>query len=307
MGRSVIVTGANCGLGLETARVLVNVGAHVVLACRSTANAEAAVASIRAQTPPGCTGTATPLVLDLGSFASIRAFVAAFLALGRPLHILVNNAGVMACPLSRTADGLEMQMGVNHFGHFLLTTLLLPALKASAPARVICLSSTGHFLFPPATGIDWANIGGEHGYDMWRKYGESKLANVLFAVELNRRMAAEGVDVKAIPLHPGAILGTNLSRHFGFGVITRMLGYPRVWRIICGGIPNKTIPQGTSTTIVAALAPDASPGRYYSDCAEEEVMVHPLAYDVEQARRLWEVSLVVTAGAAAAPITPTPK
>jgi len=274
--------------------VLVNVGAHVVLACRSLANAEAAAATIRTQVPPGCTGTATPLALDLASFASIRAFVAAYEALDRPLHILINNAGVMACPLARTVDGLEMQMGVNHFGHFLLTHLLLPKLKASAPSRVIALSSMGHLLFPPASGIDWSNIGGDRGYDMWLKYGESKLANVLFAVELNRRMTEEGVDVKAIPLHPGAILGTQLARHFGFGVITRMLSYPRVWRILCGGAANKTIAQGSSTTLVAALAPDVAAGRYYCDCVEEEVAVHPLAYDREHAARLWDVSLVVT-------------
>jgi NAD(P)-dependent dehydrogenase (short-subunit alcohol dehydrogenase family) len=196
-GRIAVVTGANGGLGLETARELTRTGAHVVMAVRDREKAVAARDSIAREIP----GASLELVtLDLGSLESVHTAASAMLAAHPVVDILVNNAGVMGIPYRTTADGFEMQLGVNHLGHFALTALLAPALLRSRGARVVSITSFGRFLGRP---IDPADLSMERRYDPWRAYGRSKLANLQFAVELNRLLAAAGSPAKACAADPG--------------------------------------------------------------------------------------------------------
>lgn len=203
-GKHVVVTGANCGIGLETARALASVGSIVTLCSRSPKNGENAVNIIKKSHPDAQVSFA---VLDLGSFESIRKFAADYIASGNPLHVLVNNAGVMANPRTLTSNGLEEQLGVNHVGHFLLTTQLLSVLERSGtkevPSRVINVASIANWIFGPEFGVDISKINDEASYNPWRRYGESKLANILFSKELQRRMETEGKPVISVSLHPG--------------------------------------------------------------------------------------------------------
>src|SRR5215831_6930366 len=203
-GKVALVTGGSSGLGQETARVLAERGAHVILTARDVPKGEAVAAGIRAS-------TGNPRVdveeLELGSLASIRAFASRFLSRHDRLHVLVDNAGVMACPFGKTADGFELPFGTNHLGHFLMTCLLAPALRRGAPSRVVSVSSRGHRFSP----VVFEDIHFERRpYDKWLSYGQAKTANVLLAVALERRVAPHGVHANA--LHPGAIL-TELGRH----------------------------------------------------------------------------------------------
>jgi NAD(P)-dependent dehydrogenase (short-subunit alcohol dehydrogenase family) len=203
-GLLVLVTGGSSGLGQETARALAAKGAHVVLTARDVTKGRAVADAIAAST-----GNQHVEVeeVELGSLASIRAFAARFLARHERLDVLVNNAGVMACPFAHTVDGFEMQFGTNHVGHFLLTCLIAPALRKGAPSRVVSLSSRGHHIAP----VDFGDPNFEHRpYQKWASYGQSKTANVLFAVGLERRLGVAGVHAYA--LHPGAIM-TELARH----------------------------------------------------------------------------------------------
>jgi NAD(P)-dependent dehydrogenase (short-subunit alcohol dehydrogenase family) len=196
-GRVAVVTGANGGLGLEVARELARKGALVVMAARDQRKAASAREAIGSQVP----GAALELQpLDLASLASVRQAAAAILAGHRRVDILVNNAGLMAIDERRTEDGFEMQLGVNHLGHFALTGLLLPALLASDGARVVSVTSTGRHFGRP---IDPANPNLEGHYDPWRAYGQSKLASLHFALELDRRFRAAGTPARSIVVHPG--------------------------------------------------------------------------------------------------------
>ena len=196
-GAVAVVTGANGGLGLEVARELARKGGHVVMAARDQAKAEAAVASIRDQVP-GASLELQPL--DLASQASVREAAKRILAGHGRIDILVNNAGLMAIPERRTEDGFEMQLAVNHLGHFTLTALLLPALLAGDGARVVSVTSTGRHAGRP---LDPANPHLAGDYDPWRAYGQSKLANVHFALELDRRFRGAGAPARSIVVHPG--------------------------------------------------------------------------------------------------------
>src|SRR5829696_5851911 len=199
-GRTAVVTGANSGLGLVTTRELARAGARVVMACRNLTKGEAARREIEAAVP----GAALELEeLDLSSLDSVRAFADRF---DGGLDLLVNNAGVMATPRRRTADGFELQFGTNHLGHFALTELLLPAMEGRPDARVVTLSSTAH-----RTGrIAFDNLSGDRRYFRWRAYGQAKLANLLFALELERRLRAAGSTIKSMAAHPG-YAATNLQ------------------------------------------------------------------------------------------------
>jgi NAD(P)-dependent dehydrogenase (short-subunit alcohol dehydrogenase family) len=200
-GRRVVITGANSGIGLEAARVLVAHGATVVLACRDVVKGEAAAASITPGGAGGTTGRAVGAHLDLASFASIHRFAEASAAEGEPIDALVDNAGVMACPLAFTEDGLELQMGTNHFGHALLTSLLLPRLAAGA--RVVVVSSIaarGGNLTASTTAED---LTAPAPYRPQAVYANTKQANLLFAVELQRRLIASGNGTTVIAVHPG--------------------------------------------------------------------------------------------------------
>jgi NAD(P)-dependent dehydrogenase (short-subunit alcohol dehydrogenase family) len=283
-GKVALITGGSSGLGQETARVLAERGCHVVLTARDLPKGEAVAAGIRAST-----GNRDVQVeeLELGSLKHVRAFARRFLARHPKLHILVNNAGVMACPPAKTADGFELQFGSNHVGHFLTTCLLAPALCQAAPSRVVSVSSRGHHLSP----VVFDDIPFERRpYDKWLAYGQSKTANVLFAVGLEQRLGARGVHANA--LHPGGIL-TELGRHLQSEDLQFLQTRNR-------GMKFKSVEAGAATSVFAAVAPELEGrgGLYLEDCHVAAVNDAPdaldgvksYALDPRNAERLWEVS-----------------
>jgi NAD(P)-dependent dehydrogenase (short-subunit alcohol dehydrogenase family) len=280
-GKVAIVTGASTGIGLETARALADAGAHVVLAARDVAKTDAAAETIRESVPDAVVEVG---LLDLTSLDSVRAFAAGFLAGHDELHLLVNNAGVMYTPLGRTAEGFELQFGTNHVGHFLLTCLLVPALVAGAPSRVVNLSSGGHV----GSDIVWDDPNYERrDYDKFAAYGQSKTANILFSVELDRRLAPRGVHAYAV--HPGMI-STELGRYMTRDDVKELMA--RAKRGPSGGMPpRKRVALGAATTVWAATAPELEDqgGTYLADCQVNDQHA-PWARDPESARRLWALS-----------------
>jgi NAD(P)-dependent dehydrogenase (short-subunit alcohol dehydrogenase family) len=282
-GRRAIVTGGASGIGIETARALAGAGAEVTLAVRNTEAGERTAADIIAST-----GNKQVLVapLDLADQASVAALVAGW---NGPLHILVNNAGIMASPLMRTPQGWEMQFATNHLGHFALATGLHHALAAAGGARVVSVSSSAHHRSP----VIFDDIHFEHRpYEPWAAYGQSKTANVLFGVEATKRWASDGITVNA--LMPGGIR-TNLQRYVSDEELERM-------RVAAGvtGATWKTPEQGAATSILVATSPllDGVGGRYFEDCNEAEAGklsarngVAAYALDPEAAARLWQVSV----------------
>ncbi|XP_004624827.1 retinol dehydrogenase 11 [Octodon degus] len=269
-GKVAIVTGANTGIGKETAKELARRGARVYLACRDVQKGEAVAREIQA-----VTGNQQVLVrkLDLADTKCIRAFAKDFLEEEKHLHILINNAGVMMCPYSKTADGFEMHIGVNHLGHFLLTHLLLEKLKESAPSRIINVSSSGHLLGR----IQFHNLQGEKFYHSGLAYCHSKLANVLFTRELARRLQGSGVT--AYSVHPGTV-HSQLTRHSAL--------MKCMWWLFSYFI--KTPQQGAQTSLHCALAEglEALNGNHFSDC--QVTWVSGQARNETIARRLWDVS-----------------
>lgn len=289
-GRTAIVTGGATGIGIETARALALAGADVMLAVRNLEAGEAAAADINASI-----GDDRVIVgkLDLSDLASVAAFVTAWG--DQPLNILVNNAGVMACPLAYTTDGLEMQVGTNHFGHFLLGVGLARALmngeEEGRTARVVSLSSIGH----RRSGVNFDDIHyRERAYDKWESYGQAKTANALFAVGFHRRFADLGVTANAVM--PGGIM-TPLQRHLPQEEMVAM-----GWMDADGNVRAgfKTPSQGASTSVWAAVGPELEGvgGLYLENCgqappfdkANPMVGVMPHALDPEAADRLWAVS-----------------
>lgn len=290
-GRLVIVTGANSGIGLEAARQLAAHGASVTLAVRDTAKGEQARQRIAAQAPEARLEVAR---LDLADLASVRGFAADWSA-GHPegLDVLVNNAGVMAIPRRQTADGFEMQLGTNHLGHFALTGLLLPALVARPRSRVVTVSSGAHRLGR----MDFDDLMGTRRYNAWRAYGQSKLANLLFTSELQRRLDLDGLTVRAMAAHPG-YAATNLQ-----GVGPAMSG--RTWLAAPMDLANRVLAQsaemGALPTLFAATAPGLPGNAYIGPDGFMEQRGHPrivdrsgAAKDAAAARRLWTVSEELT-------------
>lgn len=287
-GKVAIVTGASGGLGAETARALASKGASVTIAARDVARAEATATDIRAST-----GNVNVVVneLHLDKPASVRSFATKFLRNNDSINLLINNAGVMACPLSRTEEGWEMQFATNHLGHFLLTCLLSPALIAGAPARVVNLSSAGHL----RSGIDFDDIHfNNREYDKLVSYGQSKTANILFSIELDRRLKDRGVQANAV--HPGIIV-TDLGRHMSEeDVAALMAGRPAD----SPPMVFKEVPAGAATSVWAAVAPELEGigGRYALDCRLVDPendepgtdMWAKWAQDEELAARLWTAS-----------------
>ncbi|MFF3361945.1 SDR family NAD(P)-dependent oxidoreductase [Streptomyces misionensis] len=277
-GRRAVVTGASSGLGAETARALAATGAAVTLAVRDVTAGKRVAEDITESTGNQEVNVAH---LDLADPGSVTAFVAAWRG---PLHVLVNNAGVMACPERYTEQGWEWQFATNHLGHFALATGLHDALAAAGDARVVVVSSTGHQRSP----IVWDDIDfAFRPYDPWLAYGQSKTANVLFAVEATRRWADDNITANA--LMPGAIY-TNLQRHTGGR------GSGRVPAHLI-----KTVEQGAATSVLLATSPllEGVGGRYFVDCNETEVVdrrsgtlhgVARYAVDPDNARRLWALS-----------------
>jgi NAD(P)-dependent dehydrogenase (short-subunit alcohol dehydrogenase family) len=293
-GKTVIVTGANTGLGLETARAFAAKGADVVLACRNTEKGAAARAEIEAEDPAG---TATVLELDLADLDSIRAFADAFTDAHDDLHVLCNNAGVMAIPRSETADGFETQLGVNHLGHFALTGHLLDTLRetgtADEPARVATMSSGAH----ERGRIDFDDLHGERSYAKWGAYAQSKLANLLFAYELDRRLDAAGAPVLSVAAHPGWA-ATDLQRRGPeqSGSTLRKLGMRAANALFAQSAADGALPY-----LYAATMPDVSSGDYYGPGgianmrgAPEKQRSSSRSADEGTAYRLWTVSAEAT-------------
>uniref|UniRef100_A0A8C6L5M9 Si:dkey-23o4.6 n=1 Tax=Nothobranchius furzeri TaxID=105023 RepID=A0A8C6L5M9_NOTFU len=276
-GKTVLVTGANTGIGKETCRDLAARGARVVMACRDLVRAEQAAEKIRRSTG---NGNVVIRHLDLASIYSVTQFAKDFQDSEDRLDVLINNAGVMMCPRKITEDGFETQMAVNHLGHFLLTNLLLPMLRSSAPSRVINVSSIAH----QGGRIDFDDLFfTKRPYSALGSYRQSKLANVLFTRELARRLTGSGVS--AFCLHPG-VIRTELSRHVEsqFPLIGALMRLP-------GLLLMKTPWQGCQTTLFCAVTPglEDRSGCYFSDCTEKEVA--PEGQDDKVARRLWEESI----------------
>jgi NAD(P)-dependent dehydrogenase (short-subunit alcohol dehydrogenase family) len=283
-----IVTGGYSGLGTETVKALVGAGAHVVVPARRRATAEDAL--------DGVSGIEID-ELDLGDQASVRTFAERFLATGRSLDLLINNAGIMALPETRVGPGWEAQFATNHLGHYALTNLLWPRLVAAGGARVVALSSRGH----KRSGIRFDDLMFEHGYDRWEAYGQSKSANSLFAVQLDA--LGQNVGVRAFAVHPGPIM-TPLQRHLSPEFL-REAG----WVDEQGNLSErfKTPEQGAATATWAATSPrlDGMGGVYCENCdiAEQTVPGSPTAeesgvdahaIDPEIATRLWTVSAELT-------------
>ncbi|MFZ5668659.1 MAG: oxidoreductase [Pseudomonadota bacterium] len=295
-GRTAIVTGAATGIGVETARALAAAGADVVIAARKPDLAAEACADINGTAKgPG----ARFEMLDLSDFASIRAFAERW---GEaPLNILINNAAVMACPLERTKDGLEMQIGTNHFGHYLLSVLLAPALEAGAagagrPSRLVALSSIGH----RRSDINWDDPHyRSRPYDKWESYGQAKTANALFAVGFHKRFKDRGVTANAVM--PGGIM-TPLQRHLPHEEMVALGWIDEGTGKIRDGF--KTPEQGASTSVWAAVGPELEGvgGLYLENCGQAAPWsaeapwagVLPHALDPESADRLWALSAETT-------------
>ncbi|KAI5067006.1 hypothetical protein GOP47_0017534 [Adiantum capillus-veneris] len=282
-----IVTGASSGVGAETARVLAMRGAQVVMAVRSVSSGEAVKQSILQETS---NARVHVLQLDLSSMASVRKFASEFQALNLPLNILINNAGVMACPFELSTDGIEKQFATNHIGHFLLTELVLDNMKRTAQesgieGRIVIVSSDAHFLSYKG-GIWFDSLNDKSGYYSWLAYGQSKLANILHAKELTRRFQEEGVCIIANALHPGSIM-TGLQKHSLLAGKVLPFLVPFMW---------KTIPQGAATQCLLALHPFVKgvSGNYFVNCNESTPSGN--ANNPELAKTLWEVSQKIISG-----------
>ena len=283
-GRVAVVTGATTGLGHETARALAAGGAEVVLCGRTAKKCEAAAEAISETVSAAKLSTA---VFDLADLPTVRAGAASILEQHPVIQLLVNNAGVMFTPEGRTAQGFETQFGTNHLGHFVLTNHLLGALRAGAPARIVNLSSAGHH----SGQIRWDDLHFEaEPYDKFEAYGQSKTANILFSVELDRRLAGSGVRANAV--HPGMII-TDLARHMDSDDLTELQRRAAA-RAASGagpGLPNfKSVQQGAATSVWAAVSADMTDvgGSYCEDAAIS--VAADYATDVDYAARLWSVS-----------------
>ena len=285
-GKRALVTGASSGLGVETVRTLAGAGAAVVMSARDAQKLTAARDEVLQQLPDA---QLDMLIMDLADLESVRAAADQALQKYSQINLLINNAGVMACPLMRTAQGFEMQFGTNHLGHFLFTCLLVPALIAGAPARVVNLSSAGH---------KFANINledpnyRERDYEKWQAYGESKTANALFSVGLDARLRAQGV--RALAVHPGVIM-TELSRHMEEAdFLTLSERSPSGEELVF-----KSLEQGAATSVWAATSAQLADegGIYLENCeiATNSVQggntgVESYALDSAAAEQLWTLS-----------------
>ncbi|MWV38376.1 oxidoreductase [Natrialba sp. INN-245] len=287
-GRTAVVTGANSGIGLETTRELTRNGATVVMACRDDRRGVAAARSIRSEIPVADVRVET---CDLASLESIRAF--ADRVADEPVDVLINNAGTMAIPRRETEDGFETQFGVNHLGHFALTGSLLENLRRAGDtgrkARVVTVSSGLH-----ARGeIDFSDVQGEREYDRWTAYAQSKLANVLFAYELERRLRTEGADVLSTAVHPG-YADTNLQFR---GIGGRGAWIRTAVRRLSNAVFAQSASKGALPTLYAATSPDVEGGGYYGPGGLLNMRGPPQrqassdrSYDRKAARRLWDLS-----------------
>ncbi|CAF0979031.1 unnamed protein product [Adineta steineri] len=287
-GKVVFITGATSGIGVETARALASTNAHVFITARDMNRGAQVAEDIKKTTG---NNQVDVLELDLTSLESVRNCVHQFRLHKLPINILICNAGIMACPYSKTKDGYELQLGVNHLAHFLLVTSLLPELKAGKPARVIMVSS----VLNKFQGINFEDINWEKNYDKWLAYGQSKTANILFALQLNKLYKSEGL--RAFALNPGAIM-TNLQNVLPIEE-QQAMGYFKEDGTLADYF--KSVEQGASTSVYAALASelDHSDGEYLEDCAITRIVNDnktefigraPHAADMKAAEQLWTLS-----------------
>jgi len=285
-GRTAVVTGANSGLGLETARELARHGADVVLACRDTAKGERALQDIRASAPDARLEVAA---LDLASLDSVKAFATTLSERNGGIDLLINNAGVMASPHRRTSDGFELQFGTNVLGHFALTAQLLEQLKGRPDARVVTLSSNGHKLGR----IKFDDLQSERRYNRWVAYNQSKLADLMLALELDRRLRAAGSAVKSVAAHPG-YSATNLQSAAAPAI-------DRWTMALTNMLVAQDARMGALPTLYAATQPSLEGGVYVGPDGIGELRGHPrvvtpsrAARDPEAAARLWEAAEQLT-------------
>lgn len=285
-GRIVIITGGNSGLGFEAARVLSNRGAKVILACRNQGKGEAACSTIRA----GNLGADVLFApLDISDLQSVRRFARHILDAYPKFDLLINNAGIMATPYAKSKDNFEMQLATNHLGHFALTGLLLPRMKAVAGSRIVAVSS----IAARSGQIDFKDLMGERTYDPWKAYNQSKLANLMFGIELQRRLARANAATVALIAHPGASR-TNLFSTPGAALTKRVLA--PLMRFLF-----QEAKQGVLPVLYAATSATIKPGAYYGPDRFNEMKGSPspakvpsAADDAAAARTLWEVSETLT-------------
>jgi NAD(P)-dependent dehydrogenase (short-subunit alcohol dehydrogenase family) len=283
-GKTVLITGGSSGLGAETARAMAAKGAEVTITARTNAKGQPTVDQIKASTGKIISVEA----LELGSTKSIHAFADRINSSGRKIDILINNAGIMACPQGTTDDGFEMQFGTNHLGHFLMTCLIAPSLADGG--RIVVLSSSAHQM----SDVMFDDIDMKKGgYERWRSYGQSKTANALFAVGLNKRLAPRNIEV--FPVHPG-VIGTGLTKHLRIRDFLMFIPL-----MLIGAVKRKSIPAGAASQCFAATAPEITGkgGSYLADCKIAEIspekkkdmtVVWPYALNPEHAERLWSMS-----------------
>ena len=285
-GKTAIITGANSGVGYETALELARRDATTIIACRSSSRGEAAMQRLRNAVPHARVDL---MLLDLGDLSSISRFVEEIQSFRQELHILVNNAGIMATPYLTNSSGFESQFGTNHLGHFALTAKLMPLLSAAPSARIVNVSSLAH----RGEKIDFENLQtGNRRYNRWRAYGRSKLANLLFTYELQRRLDnAEIQHVKSLAAHPG-VSRTNIAQ--GLGVIGKIA-------MPVAGLFFQSAQMGALPILRAATDPEARGGQYYGPDKPNERKGYPVivtssseSHDAEVARRLWEQSEKLT-------------
>lgn len=289
-GKTAVITGCNTGIGKECTKDFYIRGAKVIMACRSLDKASEAIDDIKVQCKdvPNL-GSLQAVKLDLTSLKSVRECADSLLKSEEKIDILLNNAGIMACPLYRTEDGFEMQFGTNHLGHFLFTMLLMPKILASDynPARIVNVSSTAH----TSGEMDFNDLNyNTKNYSAVGAYGQSKLANILFTTELARRLEAADIkNVHTYTLHPGVIhsdLGRHLSDSFNVFITVPFKLYAKVFA--------KSVVQGAQTSIHCCVAEEAAneTAKYYKECAPARYSTN--AMKTEDAKRLWEESLILT-------------
>lgn len=290
-GKTALITGANSGLGYDTALNLARSGARIVLACRSREKTERAMDSLRAAVPQA---QLEFLPLDLSSLDSVRSAAAAFSASHSRLDLLINNAGVMALPLQRTQDGFEMQIGTNHLGHFALTGALLPLLRATPGARVVSVASLAH-RWTRRMNLDDLNFEKGSAYNKWDAYSKSKLANLLFTYELDRRLKKAGLDVQAIAAHPG-YSATNLT-----GPESSRSSLMRMILGMGDSLVAQPAAMGALPTLYAATVADVQGADYIGPDGFQQIRGYPrkvgsraLARDEALAAGLWERSQTLT-------------
>jgi NAD(P)-dependent dehydrogenase (short-subunit alcohol dehydrogenase family) len=292
-GKTFVVTGANSGIGFEATRALAAKGATVVLACRSQDKGRAAIEAIRSRTP----GAKLALErLDLGDLDSVRALASKVLKEHRRLDVLINNAGIMAIPRLTTKDGFETQIGTNHLGHFALTGLLIGRLVECAPSRVVTVSSMVHTMAKFGA-LDENDLLLQTGYTKWGAYGRSKLANLLFAYELERRLEARFPSVLSVACHPG-YAATNLQA-VGPEMTNSALG--KAFMSIGNAVFAQSAAAGALPTLYAATAPDVRGGDYIGPGGPFKVAGAPVkqksnraSHDAKAASKLWDTSVKLT-------------